>query len=286
MQVLGLDPADGAGAAPAELAPAAAHEAAAGHQQPGAGQAAVKQEQAAGGAEGQAAAVKQEDEQQQQQQQEPQLRGQEAAAGEGMEVDGGAEGVQRPAAAQPSASATPAATEATGGEGDDDGEGGEGGTSRGPPPPPPGPAPRAECRAALQAAWGALRAAAAALRPVERYIVRSVVYRRHLADEASLDHGVSLIHSFCWPVAWLILRPAKYGPAHQLPTQARRLRTRGGRLPHTPSKAAGPRAGAARQRPRSAALACPARDQRPTPACPPCLGTIVSNLPSLVEPYT
>lgn len=47
----------------------------------------------------------------------------------------------------------------------------------------------------------------------------SVVYRRHLADDADLQHSEADEMARRWPVAWLILRPAKYGPRHQLPTQ-------------------------------------------------------------------
>ena len=47
----------------------------------------------------------------------------------------------------------------------------------------------------------------------------SVVYRRHLADDADLEHSEADEMARRWPVAWLILRPAKYGPRHQLPTQ-------------------------------------------------------------------
>ena len=57
-----------------------------------------------------------------------------------------------------------------------------------------------------------------ALRPVERYVVRSVVYRRHLADDADLEHSEAGEAARRWPVAWVILRPAKHGPLHQLPT--------------------------------------------------------------------
>ena len=69
-------------------------------------------------------------------------------------------------------------------------------------------------RAALQAHWDGLRARVAALRPVERYSVRSVVYRRHLCDEAQVEHEAADEAAPRWPVAWLILRPAKYGPRH------------------------------------------------------------------------
>ncbi len=46
-----------------------------------------------------------------------------------------------------------------------------------------------------------------------------MVYRRHLADDAELEHSEADEMARRWPVAWLILRPAKYGPRHQLPTQ-------------------------------------------------------------------
>ena len=50
----------------------------------------------------------------------------------------------------------------------------------------------------------------------------SVVYRRHLADDADLEHSEADEMTRRWPVAWLILRPAKYGPRHQLPSQVGR----------------------------------------------------------------
>lgn len=51
----------------------------------------------------------------------------------------------------------------------------------------------------------------------------SVVYRRHLADDADLEHSEADDAARRWPVAWLILRPAKYGPRHQLPVQVGHL---------------------------------------------------------------
>jgi hypothetical protein len=51
----------------------------------------------------------------------------------------------------------------------------------------------------------------------------SVVYRRHLSDDADLARPpgdttpLAVLRTV--PVAWFILRPAKYGPQHQLPTQ-------------------------------------------------------------------
>ncbi|KAL4423903.1 hypothetical protein ABPG75_001204 [Micractinium tetrahymenae] len=74
-------------------------------------------------------------------------------------------------------------------------------------------------KAALLAHWEELRQRAQLLRPVERFIVRSVVYRRHLSDDADLEHSEADEMARRWPVAWLILRPAKYGPRHQLPAQ-------------------------------------------------------------------
>lgn len=56
-----------------------------------------------------------------------------------------------------------------------------------------------------------------------------MAYRRHLADDADLEHSEADDGARRWPVAWLLLRPAKYGPPHQLPTEVRRraLRARG-----------------------------------------------------------
>lgn len=51
--------------------------------------------------------------------------------------------------------------------------------------------------------------------------MRSVAYRRHLADHADLEHSEADEAARRWPVAWLLLRPAKYGPCHQLPAQVR-----------------------------------------------------------------
>lgn len=48
-----------------------------------------------------------------------------------------------------------------------------------------------------------------------------MAYRRHLADDADLQHSEADDAATRWPVAWLILRPAKYGPVHQLPAEVR-----------------------------------------------------------------
>ncbi len=52
--------------------------------------------------------------------------------------------------------------------------------------------------------------------------MRSVVYRRHLADAADLERSELDDAAPRWPVAWLFLRPAKYGPRHQLPHEVGR----------------------------------------------------------------
>ena len=66
--------------------------------------------------------------------------------------------------------------------------------------------------------WESLRSRAAALRPAERYIVRTIVYRRHLADYCDLETDDESERARCAPVAWVFLRPARYGPRHQLPS--------------------------------------------------------------------
>jgi len=66
--------------------------------------------------------------------------------------------------------------------------------------------------------WEALRSRVAALRPAERYTVRSIVYRRHLADDADVVKDEDSNTALRAPVAWVFLRPARYGPKHQLPT--------------------------------------------------------------------
>jgi hypothetical protein len=138
------------------------------------------------------------------------------------------------AAPQPRAQHGPAEDEGEGSEDDDGGAGGGGGGGGG------GAGPTAAGRAAallgaggalvaplvadaaaprVKADWEALLARVRALRPVERYVVRAVVYRRHLADEADLDPGAPSAAAPRWPVAWLLLRPARHGPPHQLPTR-------------------------------------------------------------------
>ena len=67
--------------------------------------------------------------------------------------------------------------------------------------------------------WEVLRSRAAAMRPAERYIVRSIVYRRHLADYADLQRDEDSEAAPRAPVAWVFLRPVKNGPRHQLPTE-------------------------------------------------------------------
>jgi hypothetical protein len=91
------------------------------------------------------------------------------------------------AASLASADATPAATAATGTEaaGASEAEGGEEGevSIRQHPPAPATVLPlKPEARAALQQHWTALREAAAALRPVERYTVRRWACLRQLLD--------------------------------------------------------------------------------------------------------
>ena len=88
----------------------------------------------------------------------------------------------------------------------------------------------------LRAQWEGLKLRVQALRPVERYAVRCVVYRRHLADSADLLSGDPDDAAPRWPVAWLFLRPAKFGPRHQLPSQVRWRRAAAVRAPHRPPR--------------------------------------------------
>lgn len=69
----------------------------------------------------------------------------------------------------------------------------------------------------LKSDWQTLEARAAELRPVERYVVRSIVYRRHLADISDLETDEASEAAQRWPVAWLCLRPARFAPKHQMP---------------------------------------------------------------------
>lgn len=130
-----------------------------------------------------------------------------------------------------SGAATATGTDVSG-EGDDDDDGAASGTlaaaaaaaasALSPGSIPIAPRVQEEKKEALRALWEALRQRVQALRPVERYTVRSVAYRRHLADDADLEHAEADEAARRWPVAWLILRPAKYGPRHQLPAEVRR----------------------------------------------------------------
>ena len=78
---------------------------------------------------------------------------------------------------------------------------------------------REETRPGLRAAWEGLRQRVQALRPVERYVVRSVAYRQHLADAGDCEEDAATVNM---PIAWLFLRPAQFGPRHQLPQQVGR----------------------------------------------------------------
>lgn len=68
--------------------------------------------------------------------------------------------------------------------------------------------------------WQGLLERAHTMHPVERYIVRGIVYRRHLvdvdmADEDGLsEEDAALLKR---PVAWLYLRPSKQGRKEELP---------------------------------------------------------------------
>lgn len=80
--------------------------------------------------------------------------------------------------------------------------------------------------AGVTADWAGLRAKVAALDPVGRYTVRSIAYRRHLVEDGRCAEPAQA--GRC-PVAWLFLRPAKFGPPWQLPGQVC-LRERGGMI--------------------------------------------------------
>lgn len=70
--------------------------------------------------------------------------------------------------------------------------------------------------AGVTADWASLRAKVAALDPVGRYTVRSIAFRRHLVEDGRCAEPAQA--GRC-PVAWLFLRPAKFGPPWQLPGQ-------------------------------------------------------------------
>lgn len=68
--------------------------------------------------------------------------------------------------------------------------------------------------------WTCLKKRIEQLKPVQRYVVRGITYRRHLADLVHVStEGFSYeeIAIFRRPVAWLYLKPIEYGPRDQLP---------------------------------------------------------------------
>ena len=69
----------------------------------------------------------------------------------------------------------------------------------------------------LQGEWESLRQRVSDMHPAERYIVQSVVYRRHLCDLDELQDANKPATRA--PVAWVFLRPAKFAPRHQLPSK-------------------------------------------------------------------
>lgn len=71
--------------------------------------------------------------------------------------------------------------------------------------------PADEAGAMLAAQWKQLLAHVQALRPLERFRVASVGYRRSLAVGEPADVAV--------PVLWLLLRPSKLGPLAELPAE-------------------------------------------------------------------
>ena len=71
--------------------------------------------------------------------------------------------------------------------------------------------------------WLGVRERVFTLNPVERYIVRGIVYRRHLADSAAVNlEGYSNEEAAVMrrPVAWIYLKPVSKGPPQQLPIQS------------------------------------------------------------------
>lgn len=70
--------------------------------------------------------------------------------------------------------------------------------------------------------WLGVREKVFTLNPVERYIVRGIVYRRHLADSVAVNlegytnEEAALMRR---PVAWIYLKPTSKGPPQQLPIE-------------------------------------------------------------------
>jgi hypothetical protein len=75
----------------------------------------------------------------------------------------------------------------------------------------------------LKRKWMGVRERVFTLNPVERYIVRGIVYRRHLADSAAVNlEGYTNEEAAVMrrPVAWIYLKPVSKGPPQQLPIQS------------------------------------------------------------------
>ncbi|KAK9824407.1 hypothetical protein WJX72_010057 [[Myrmecia] bisecta] len=70
--------------------------------------------------------------------------------------------------------------------------------------------------AQMRQQWEALEELVKALKPVERYKVAGIAYRRGLVDTTPEDRAAILEGVLPrWPACWLLLRPSRLGPRHQ-----------------------------------------------------------------------
>ncbi|CAL8466956.1 g6492 [Coccomyxa elongata] len=78
----------------------------------------------------------------------------------------------------------------------------------------------------VQEQWGSLAAAVESLRPIERFRVVGLAYRRTMLDGSAagpllddLSEEELLAGGAAWPCTWILLQPSTKGPRHQSPTQ-------------------------------------------------------------------
>ena len=74
----------------------------------------------------------------------------------------------------------------------------------------------------VKSQWLSIRQNVLKMKHIERYTVRGIVYRRHLADSIHVDtEGFTNeeIAVYRRPVAWMYLKPAEHGPRQQLADQ-------------------------------------------------------------------
>ena len=80
----------------------------------------------------------------------------------------------------------------------------------------PAPLLEEEARSRVESEWEALRSHVASLQPLERYVVRSVVFCRHLAPSEDLSQDEASAMAPRCPVGWICLRPSRQAPRSQL----------------------------------------------------------------------